>query len=61
MWDSDGWSWRRSGGIYPHHHNGGSNVLFYDLHVEFVKAVIDLPSPEVPIKWSFDEFDFTAP
>lgn len=61
MWDSDGWSWRRSGGIYPHHPNGGSNVLFYDLHVEFVKAVPEIPAKDIPLKWSFDEFDFTEP
>lgn len=57
LWDDDGWSWRRSGGIYAHHPNGGSNVLFYDLHVESVKGVPDLPAPNVFFKWSFEESD----
>ena len=61
QWDDDGWSWRRSGGIYAHHPNGGSNVLFYDLHVESVKGVPDLPSPDVSIKWSFEESDPEKP
>ena len=61
FWDDDGWSWRRSGGIYAHHPNGGSNVLFYDLHVESVKGVPDLPSPDVSIKWSFEESDPEKP
>ena len=56
-WEDDGWSWRRTGGIYNHHPDGGSNVLFYDLHVEPVKYVGDLPHPDVTIKWSFGERD----
>ena len=60
LWDDDGWSWRRSGGIYPHHPNGGSNVLFYDLHVESVKGVPHIPAPDVSIKWSFEESDPTT-
>lgn len=56
-WVDDGWSWRKSGGIYAHHPDGGSNVLFYDMHVELIKAVPDLPHPSTNIKWSFDEAD----
>lgn len=56
-WYEDGWSWRKSGGIYSHHPGGGSNVLFYDMHVELVKAVSDLPDPSTNIKWSFGEAD----
>lgn len=56
-WEDDAWSWRRSGGIYKHHPDGGSNVLFYDLHIEPVKAFGDLPRPDINIKWSFGESD----
>lgn len=56
-WVEDGWSWRKSGGIYAHHPDGGSNVLFYDMHVELVKAIPDLPHPSTNIKWSFGEAD----
>jgi prepilin-type N-terminal cleavage/methylation domain-containing protein len=56
-WSEDGWSWRKSGGVYAHHPDGGSNVLFYDMHVDLVKAVPDLPHPSTNIKWSFEEAD----
>jgi prepilin-type N-terminal cleavage/methylation domain-containing protein len=53
VWDSQGWSIRISGGLYKHHPDGSSGVLFYDLHIENVKSYPSLPSPETPIKWTF--------
>jgi len=52
VWDGEGWSIRTSGGLYKHHPDGTSGVLFYDLHVENVKAYPTLPNPETPIKWT---------
>jgi len=54
VWDSEGWSIRTTGGLYKHHPGGTSGVLFYDLHAENVKACASLPSPETPVKWTFE-------
>ena len=53
VWDGEGWCWRKSGGLYAHHSDGKSNVLFYDLHVEPVKAYAEIPAADTSIKWSF--------
>ena len=53
VWDGAGWGWRRAGGLYAHHSDGTSPVLFYDLHVESVKSYALIPDPSVPYKWSF--------
>ena len=52
-WDGEAWGWRNAGGLYSHHPDGTSGVLFYDLHAEAVKAVPELPATGVPYKWSF--------
>lgn len=54
VWDGEGWSIRINGGLFKHHPDGTSGVLFYDLHVENVKAYASLPDPETPIKWTFE-------
>ena len=55
VWDGEGWGWRRSGGLYAHHADGTSGVLFYDLHAEAVKNHPTIPAPDVPYKWSFGQ------
>ena len=61
LWDGEGWGWRRSGGLYAHHADGTSCVLFYDLHVEAVKNHPAIPAPDVPYKWSFGPKDEVPP
>ena len=53
VWDGEGWGWRTGGGLYKHHADGTSGVLFYDFHVEMVKPVPELPAAGVPYKWEF--------
>lgn len=50
-WDSPGWAIRTSGGIYKHHPDGTSGVLFYDLHVACLPA---MSVPGSSIRWSFE-------
>ena len=57
VWDGEGWSWRNNGGLYAHHPDGTSGVLFYDLHVENVKQYNVIPAPGVQYKWSFNRGD----
>ena len=53
LWDAAGYGWRRAGGLYAHHKDGTSSVLFYDLHVEAVKNYALIPDPAVSYKWDF--------
>lgn len=55
VWDGAGYGWRRAGGLYAHHRDGTSSVLFYDLHVEAVKNYPLIPDPGVSYKWNFTE------
>ena len=60
VWDGAGYGWRRAGGIYAHHPDGTSGVLFYDLHVEAVKNFPLIPDPRVSYKWNFTALPLNA-